>query len=82
MASATWIAFFILLTALLWHSLFQMSEEPFTDYIAYVPRRRGGPWYGGRAYYQPWWGYRYRWWDALYEPPPWGPCPGPWCPYR
>lgn len=87
MNSAFWIALIILGFAVLTRQVYQIKEEGFIDYIVYGPGfygRRRGPWYGGRWRYQPWWSPRGRggWWDNLYEPAPWGPCPGPWCPYR
>lgn len=80
MSPAFWIALLILLVAMVLRQTFQIHEEGFVNYVVYGPGP--GPWYGGRHYYRPWWGYRRRWWDNLYEPAPWGPCPGAWCPYR
>ena len=81
MNSVAWTAIIILTIAIFVRQVFQIKEEEgFVDYIVYGPGL--GPWYGGRRFYRPWWGYRRRWWNELYQPAPWGPCPGPWCPYR
>jgi hypothetical protein len=70
------VAFFLIV--LIWQTSTYLGREGFETYVIVRqggPHRRYRDWAGG-----PWWWHREPyWWNRWYE---YGPCPGPWCPYR